>query len=335
MPSSAVDASLVLLLALAVAACSAGEAAVPAPPLYAATAQGRIDAASETRWLSAELDARIAAVPVAEGQRVAAGTVLMQLACADRAAAAAAATARAAAAAAERQLVRAGPRAEVRDEARARHAATIADLADADDQHQRAQALLAGGWISPRRIEQLVAARDAARARRDAAAASLAAIEAGARPQEIAAAAAAASAAGAQARQSAAEAERCAIRAPIAGTVLRILRREGEFSGAGSGSPLIAIADLSQLMVRAEVLDRDAAAIRPGMVADVWLDEQPGRWRGRVVDGALLVGRRTSRSLDPADRFDRDVREVRVRMDGTGLPPIVALRVNVGFRRAD
>jgi len=92
-------------------------------------------------------------------------------------------------------------------------------------------------------------------------------------------------------------------------------------------------------MVRAEVLDRDAAAIRPGMRADVWLDETPGRWTGRVVDGALLVGRRTSRSLDPADRFDRDVREVRVELDGAqskaGPPAIVGLRVNVGFRSPD
>lgn len=333
MSSSAVEAAVLALAALALAGCSAGEAEVPPPPTHVATAQGRIDATSETRWLSAEMDARIIAVPVEEGQQVAAGTTLLELACADRAAAARAAAARASAAAAEHQLVLAGPRQEVRAEARARLAAAEADLADARDQHGRGRALLADGWVSPRRMEQLAAGLDAARARRDAAAASLAAIEAGARAQEVAMASASAAAARAQARQSTAEAERCRIRAPIAGTVLRILRREGEFSGAGSGNPLIAMADLSRLMVRAEVLDRDAAGIRPGMAADIWLDEQPGRWHGRVVGGALLVGRRTSRSLDPADRFDRDVREVRVLLDGKGPPPIVGLRVNVGFRR--
>ena len=340
MPSSAVErvasVGAALLLPILLMACSAGEAAVPAaPPVHIATAQGRLDAASETRWLSAELDARIAAVPVAEGQRVAAGTVLVELACADRAAAASAAAARAVAAGAEHQLVRAGPRAETHAEARARLAAAEADLADSIDQQRRTEALLAGGWVSQRRHEQASSSRDAARARRDAAAAALAAIEHGARPQEIAMAEATASAASAQARQSAAEADRCRIRAPIAGTVLRILRHAGEFSGAGSGSPLVAIADLSRLMVRAEVLDLDAATIRPGMRADVWLDETPGRWSGRVVDGALLVGRRTSRSLDPADRFDRDVREVRVLLDGTPPPAIVGLRVNVGFRPVD
>ncbi|WP_313670396.1 HlyD family secretion protein [Sandarakinorhabdus sp.] len=332
MPSSAAERAIAALALLALAGCQAGEAATPVAPRHVASAQGRLDAASETRWLAAEIDARISGVPVMEGQRVRAGDMLVKLACTDREAAAAGAAARARAVAAEARLVAAGPRAEVRDEVQARLAAADADLQDARDQDARARALLAGGWISPRRIEQVAAGLEAAVARRAAAAAALAAVDAGARPDERAAAAALAAAANATARQSAADADRCLIRAPIAGTVLRILRHEGEFSGAGSASPLIAIADVSRLMVRAEVLDRDAARVRPGMIADVWLDEQPGRWTGRVIDGAGLVGRRTARSLDPADRFDRDIREVRVQLDGRAPPALVGLRVNVGFR---
>jgi multidrug resistance efflux pump len=332
MPSSAAERGIAMLASLTLAACSAGEASTPPGPRYVASAQGRLDSVSETRWLAAEVDARIAHVAVTEGQEVAAGAVLIELACADLRAAAAAAAARARAATAQKRLVADGPRTEARSEAKARLAAADAELADARDQDRRARALLAGGWISPRRIEQVTAMLDAATARRAAAAAAGAAVETGARPDERIAATATADAADAAARQSAAEAARCVIRAPIAGTVLRVLRREGEFSGMGNASPLIAMADISRLMVRAEVMDRDAARVSRGMKAEIWLDEQPGRWTGHVVDGAGLIGRRTARSLDPADRFDRDVREVRVLFDGPPPPQLVGLRVNVGFR---
>jgi multidrug resistance efflux pump len=316
---------------LLLAACSAGQAAAPAAaPDYVATAQGRIDAASELRWLAAEIDAPIVAIPVAEGDPVKAGQPLLHLACADRIAAAQAAAGQAEAAAAQQRLVAEGPRAEARAQAVAHRAAAAAELADAQDQLNRARALEADGWVSKRRIEQAQTAVAAAAGRRDAADAALAAIEHGARPDERRAASALAGAAAAAARQAAADADRCTIRSPIAGTVLRILKREGEFSGSGQASPIIAVADLSRLMVRVEVLDRDAARVQPGMAAVVWLDETPGRWQGRVLRGAGIVGRRTARSLDPADRFDRDVREVQVLLDGPA-PALLGLRVNVGF----
>jgi multidrug resistance efflux pump len=329
MPSSVPDLRSALA-ALLLAGCGASEAASPKPH-WLATAQGRIDALSETRWLAAEVDARIAEVPVREGDTVARGQLLVRLACADRAARAMAAAADADAAAAESRLVAAGPRAEVRDEAAARLAAATADLADARDQLARASALVEQGWVARRRLEQLQQAVAAAEGQRAAAAAALAALANGARADERVAAAARARAAQAGAREAAATAQRCEVRAPIAGQLLRVLRREGEFSGAGSASPLLALADTSQLIVRAEVLDRDAALVRPGMAARVWLDEGGGSWPAHVVASAGLVGRRTARSLDPADRFDRDVREVRLAFDGPAPPAVIGLRVNVGF----
>jgi hypothetical protein len=46
------------------------------------------------------------------------------------------------------------------------------------------------------------------------------------------------------------------------------------------------------------------------------------------------MGRRSARSLDPTDRFDRDVREVFVDFDAgqSNLPTLVGLRVMVGVR---
>ncbi len=318
------------LLALLLAGCGASTASAP-KQTWVATAQGRIDAASDTRWLAAEVDARIAELPVQEGDMVVKGQPLVRLACADRDARAAAAAAQASAAAADSRLVADGPRAEVQDEAVARLAAADAALADAKDQLARAAALVDQGWVARRRLEQLQQAVAGAAGQRAAAAAALAAIDNGARADEKAAAHARAQAAAAGAAEAQALAERCIVRAPIAGQVLRVLRREGEFSGTGSGSPLVALADTSQLLVRAEVLDRDAALVRPGMQARIWLDEGRQSWPGHVVASAGLVGRRTARSLDPADRFDRDVREVKVVIDGPAPPAIIGLRVNVGF----
>ena len=113
--------------------------------------------------------------------------------------------------------------------------------------------------------------------------------------------------------------------------MLKVLRREGEFSGASTGTPLVVVGDLSTMIVRTELIDRDAARVAVGQKAEVWLDGDPKRWHGHVIEAASLMGRRTSRSLDPTDRFDRDVREVLVAFDGPAPPALVGLRVNVGF----
>ncbi|HPU15055.1 MAG TPA: biotin/lipoyl-binding protein, partial [Polymorphobacter sp.] len=86
------------------AGCSPDPAAANAPPRYAATATGRLDARVEARFLAAERDGRIAALLVRPGAKVAAGDALLQIACADLAAQQSAASARADAAAAQARL---------------------------------------------------------------------------------------------------------------------------------------------------------------------------------------------------------------------------------------
>ena len=112
-----------------------------------------------------------------------------------------------------------------------------------------------------------------------------------------------------------------------------LLRREGEFSGATAGTPLIVVGDVSRLMARAEINERDAALVRPGQAAEIWVEGQPKRWAGRVTHLASVMGRRSARSLDPTDRFDRDVREAFVAFDGAAPPALVGLRVTVGLKR--
>jgi HlyD family secretion protein len=112
---------------------------------------------------------------------------------------------------------------------------------------------------------------------------------------------------------------------------LRIFRHKGEFSGASRGDPLIVVGNLQRVVVRAEFVERDAGLVRPGAAVDVWIDGDARRWRGRIISAAALMGRRTARSTDPAERFDSDVLEAVVGFDGGRPPALVGLRVNVGL----
>jgi len=310
-----------------------GQTAPAQPSPYAATAVGRVDARDEARQLVAAADGVIVKVHVRRGDRVKAGQILLEVGCAPRAGLALAAAAGAEQSRAEAALVSAGPRGEAIAAARAGAAEAEARLRDAEQALDRAATLAERGFVSRRELEARTAGRDAAAAARDRARADLAALENGSRPQERASASAAAKARQGEAEAARAAHDQCLVRSPIDGEVLQVLRREGEFSGASQGTPLLVVGDLSQRIVRAEVGERDAAMLRIGAPVEVWVDGQPQRWRGRVVELAAVMGRRSARSLDPTDRFDRDVRETIIAFDGPGVPAVVGLRVTVGFVR--
>lgn len=327
--------SIVLALSLAVIlpACSEALGAGGAPEQlspWVATAVGRVDSDDEARHLPAATDGIIEQVFVRRGDRVAAGQPLIAIACAPRLAEAAARRADASRAARAAQAMAAGTDAD-RVIARADVDAAAALLVREDAQLQRADDIFRRGFLSRSgydgRIQQQAAAASALRAAR----ARLADLESGRRPAELAETSAAATAADFQAVSAAALADQCLIKSPTAGQVLQILRREGEYSGASQGVPLIVIADLSHLIVRAEIGERDAARVRTGQRAQIWIDGSNQRWAGTVTDTARIMGRRSARSLDPTDRFDRDIREVFIDFDGAAPPPLVGLRVTVGL----
>lgn len=324
---------MALLAIIALPGCSAAVAdQTPAEPRYKLTATARLDAASEARFLAAERDAVIMRVLVSQGDKVAAGQPLMELACADVRARAAAAIARAREAAADARLVAAGPRKEIIAAAAARVDESRSQLHDAADLLARAELLKTSGFVSARRLNQLANDRDSQAAALAKASAELAALANGARPDERVAAAAVAVATDADARAIDAETEQCILRAPIDGTVLRILKHAGEFSGASMGMPVMVVADIENMIAKAEITDRDAWSVRQGMGADIWVDGSAQRWRGRVVALSGQMGRKTARSLDPSDRFDRDTREAWIAFDGEPPPAVVGLRVYVGLR---
>lgn len=318
---------------LLLASCGSAQGAhVPLPSPWVATAVGRIDSADESRQLVAAVDGVIAQVFVARGQTVVRGQPLLRVVCDPRATEVATREADAARAAASADKVDEGARSE---EIAVASADVEAARSVARNQQQRldqATALIERGFVSKRELDARTNERDAARAGLNAAGARLDQLHHGARRSERAEKHAEAAMTNAAVRTAHALARQCILNSPIDGQVLQILRREGEFSGASAGTPLMVVGDVSRLIARAEINERDATLVRPGQTAEIWVEGRPERWAGHVTHLASAMGRRTARSLDPTDRFDRDVREAFVAFDGAGPPALVGLRVTVGLK---
>jgi HlyD family secretion protein len=324
----------VLPIALLLVGCGNAQGAdVPLSSPWAATAVGRIDSADESRQLVAAVDGVIAQMYIARGSAVVRGQPLLRVDCDPRATEVVTREADAARTAASADTVDAGARTEEIVAARADRDAARSVARNQQQRLDQASALIDRGFVSKREFDARTNERDAARGALDAAAARLDQLYSGARRSERAEKHAEAAMARGAVQTARAMAEQCILKSPVNGRVLQVLRREGEFSGASAGTPLIVVGDVSRLIARAEINERDAALVRPGQAAEVWVEGQPKRWAGRVTHLASVMGRRTARSLDPTDRFDRDVREAIVAFDGALPPALVGLRVTVGLKR--
>lgn len=328
--------AILAVLPLLLAGCDLApddQALASVPQHYLVTAVGRLDSAQEARNLVAAADGTIAELLVDRGDRVRRGQALLRVECAQRRASADAMSAQSEAMQAAAITLAQGARAEEIAEAVAAVGQASASARNLEERRLQAERLIAQGFVSQRdlaaRNYEHLAALEAVKA----AEARLARLRNGPRQSELDERNAAAGAASRQARAASAMADQCVLTSPIDGEVLQVLRREGEFSGASQGVPLIVVGDLGALMVRAEINERDVALVRPGQMADIWIEGQPQRWRGRVTRLASLMGRRSARSLDPTDRFDRDIREVLIALDGAAPPPLVGLRLMVGIAR--
>jgi ABC exporter DevB family membrane fusion protein len=129
--------------------------------------------------------------------------------------------------------------------------------------------------------------------------------------------------------------------APCRGTVLKIFVEPGEFI---SRTPILQIADLTEMGCVAEVYEADVKTIGPG--DDVILQSQAFRGdfadrgiRGEVQRIGKLIGPPGMRSLDPMARTDRHVVEVLIRIDPKDAKAtaeaarLIDLQVTVKFPR--
>lgn len=125
------------------------------------------------------------------------------------------------------------------------------------------------------------------------------------------------------------------VRAPFDGTVLNIFARAGEMVSPSMEGPLIMFGDLSTIQVRAEVEERDVAKVRIGQKAVVKADAFPDQeFEGVVTEISGALGSPRIATRGPRRPNDVDVLEVVVKLDG--VPPLLTgMRVDVFFHLQD
>jgi HlyD family secretion protein len=126
--------------------------------------------------------------------------------------------------------------------------------------------------------------------------------------------------------------EKLRVRAPIDGTVLQININPGELATPASLQPLLLIANLTTLNVRAELDERDLAEIKVGQPATVRAAAFPGKeFTGAVSSIAPLVEpSRFGARAQQGNRSDVDSVEVLVRLSQPGLLT-AGMKVDVYF----
>jgi len=300
--------SFVRVLALSAVACSRGRDG------STIVASGHVEV-TEVR-VATKVAGTLASVAVEEGDHVKAGQALAHVDTTDVNLALAAARAERGQADAELRLRVAGARAEDVAEAEAMVNRARADLDGADRDLERMEGLLASGSGTAK-------ARDDARARRDAAAASLAAarerlarLKAGSRAEEIDAARARLAAAEARIAQLDQQVKDAVVASPVDGIVTEKLAEAGEL--AARGTAVAVVSDLGKPWLTVYVPEPDLGRVRIGQEAEVRTDDGQVR-TGRIASVASKA------EFTPKNVQTRDERVKLVYKLKIGLPNVDGL----------
>jgi HlyD family secretion protein len=122
------------------------------------------------------------------------------------------------------------------------------------------------------------------------------------------------------------------IRAPIDGTVLQVNVKAGELAAPGSVQPLLLLANVSALRVRAELDERDLGSIKIGQAVSVRAPAFPGReFEGKVSSIAPLVEPGRLEVRGSRNQNDVDVVEVMVELTRPG-PLTIGMKADVYFQ---
>ncbi|MBI3818536.1 MAG: efflux RND transporter periplasmic adaptor subunit [Planctomycetes bacterium] len=225
------------------------------------------------------------------------------------------------------------PRAEDVAPARARVAAADSTLADAEYQLNSAQAVNTKlpGAMSAEEWTRRKHVVDTARARSEEAKAELLRIEAGAWAPDVEVARAEVASAEAELQAVRIELERLSVKSPIAGEVLKINIRKGEFASAGpDAGALMTIGDLSRMHVRVDIDESDIWRFRRNVPAMAMV-------RGNATFRATLTFEKfeplvvPKRALtgDSSERVDTRVLQVIYSFDRSALPVEVGEQIDV------
>lgn len=297
-------------------------------PLLGIGALGRVEPASRILRLGpapTQDGARIERMMVAEGDAVQSGQLLAEFSDAVlKDAAVQAAEAQLAQARARLERTRAGGRPSEVSAQRARIEALRNAEANARREAERAERLErsgVGAEAAAERTRFLASRAGAERAEAEAVLETLSRP----RPEDVMLAEAELAAAEATLARSRAEAELARLRAPIAGTVIRIMARAGE---RASAEGVMEVADLSRLDVVADVYETDLPRLRLGAPAEVDVPGEAGRFATTVREIGWQVRRAPQGSTDPVAAVDARTVEVRLSLAPEAVP-VLARRSNM------
>ena len=290
---------------------------------------GVVEPADRELRLAAAVPGRVAEVAVTEGQRVAAGDVLIRLDQELEAAAVRTAEAEVAAARAALDALVRGARRQELAASTADAQAAEARAAASQDALRRTRALVTQGAVTDDAAAQAAFTAEADAAQAAAARQRASLTQAGARAEAVTEAQARLAAASARADEARVRLEQRTVRAPVAGEVLQILVRPGEYQQPGGAEPLLLLGDTSTLRVRMDLDERDLSRIAEGSTALARSVAAPDvDHRATVTQIGRRMGRKNVRTDDPVDRNDTKVLEVVLTLEGAPAL-VVGQRVTV------
>ena len=307
-----------------------------APARRIVSASGRIEPISEEIALAAEIPGRLVELLVEEGATVRRGQPLARLDPRDYRAQVDSAEALLRQKEAELQRLQNGSREQERREARALAREAEAIMQNMRTERDRRAGLFRSGDIAREEVERAERQLEVAQARFDAATERQLLIEAAPRHEDLARAQAELALAEARAASTRLLLDKTVLHAPIDGVILRRHLRVGEVVSAsqtGALQPIYTLADLSRLRVRAEIDELDVGRVDLDDPAYVTIDAYgERRFPGRVVRLGQLLGRKTLRSDNPAEKTDTKILEVLIDLDPVddlSVRLLVGLRVQV------
>ena len=230
----------------------------------AVSGSGVVEPRSESMHLCTEVPGIVAEVAVREGEAVDAGAVVLRLESRWKRAELEVRQAALAAAELELSRLRGLPRPEDLPPSAARVRGARAAAETQRDQWNRAEDLHRQKVVTEQEVIQRRKAFEAAQATVDEAQAEDERLRSGAWERDVAIAAAAVEQARAQVELARVEVERLVVRAPVAGTILRVDVRPGEFVGTPHGKALVVLGDTSRLHVRVSIDEHDLPRFIPG-----------------------------------------------------------------------
>jgi len=298
----------------------------------AASAPGRIEGSSDMISIGASINGIVERVLVHQGDHVTVGQVLLSIVCDDQKGRLAMRTAEHEATSSYYRKLVNGARKEEREIAQDELALSEARLAEAQARLNRSTTLTMSSAVSASVKD--VDDRDArmAAAQREVARSRVNLLAAGTREEELAEAKARDIAALHAIEVAKAELEKCDVKSPVTGVLLRKNVSEGELISIYYPKPLMVVSETRGYRVRAEVDEHDLPYVRVGQTVDVVIfPKDQVRLRGNVTQVAPVMGRRQILTSDPADKSDRDVVEVLIALDSKPENIPIGLRVSVLF----